>query len=184
VVPKDLIAYFTTSAQIAGSLIGLLFVSISLRYDAILGRSAEFHSRAMAGAAFTGLFNVLTISIWALVPGAGLGYPVVVSGVLCLFHTLRLHRGKLGAIDSSLGSFLLSLTVYLAQIVEGIWLIARPGEREIVFILAYTLFGAMALSLRRAWMLLQPGHSNDKKPVPAAPLAQPTQPSELTGHVR
>ena len=55
-VPKDLIVYFTTSAQIAGSLIGLLFVSISLRYDAILGRSAQFHSRAMAGAAFTGLF--------------------------------------------------------------------------------------------------------------------------------
>jgi hypothetical protein len=54
VVPKDLIVYFTTSAQIAGSSIGLLFVSISLRYDAILGRSAQFHSRAMAAAAFTG----------------------------------------------------------------------------------------------------------------------------------
>ena len=45
-VPKDFIVYFTTSAQIAGTLIGLLFVSISLRYEAILGRSAEFRSRA------------------------------------------------------------------------------------------------------------------------------------------
>ena len=127
-VPKDLIVYFTTSAQIAGSLIGLLFVSISLRYDEILGRSAQFHSRAMAGAAFTGLFNVLTISLWALVPGRGLGYPVVVSGVVCLFHTLRLHMGKLLAIESALGTFLLSLAVYFAQVVEGIWLIARPDR--------------------------------------------------------
>ena len=92
--------------------------------------------------------------------------------------------GKLLAIDSALGSFLLSLAVYFAQVVEGIWLIARPGSNEIVFILAYTLFGAMALSLRRAWMLLQPGHSGDNKPVPAPPLAQPTKPSELTGNVR
>ena len=183
-VPKDLMVYFTTSAQIAGSLIGLLFVAISLRYDAILGRSAEFHSRAMAGAAFTGLFNVLTISLWALVPGVGLGYPVTVSGVVCLIHTLRLHMGKLGAIDSSLGSFLLSLAVYFAQINIRIWLIARPGQNEIVFILAYTLFGAMALSLKRAWTLLQPARSSDNKPVPAAPLAQPTKPSELTGNVR
>ncbi len=183
-VPKDLTVYFTTSAQIAGSLIGLLFVSISLRYDAILGRSAEFHSRAIASAAFIGLFNVLTISLWALVPGTGLGYPVVVSGAVCLAHTLRLHIGKLGAIDFSLASFLLSLAVYLAQIVEGIWLIARPGEQEIVFILAYTLYGATALSLRRAWTLLQPGQSSGNQPVPPAPLAQPTKPSELTGNVR
>jgi hypothetical protein len=62
VVPKDLIVYFTTGAQIAGSLIGLLFVSISLRYDAILGRSAQFPSRAIAGAAFTGHLAPLSLS--------------------------------------------------------------------------------------------------------------------------
>ncbi len=183
-VPKDLIVYFTTTAQIAGSLIGLLFVSISLRYNAILGRSAQFHSRAMASAAFTGLFNVLTISLWALVPGAGLGYAAVISGAVCLFHTLRLHMGKRRTIDFSMGSFLLSLTVYFAQIVEGIWLIARPRSNEIVFILAYTLFGATALSLKRAWTLLQPGQRSENKPVPAPPVAPPTQPSELTGNVR
>ena len=41
---------------------------------------------------------------------------------------------------------------------------ARPGQNEIVFILAYTLFGAMAVSLKRAWMLLQPARSSDNKP--------------------
>ncbi len=183
-VPKDFTGYFTTSAQIAGTLIGLLFVSISLRYEAILGRSAELRSRAIAGAAFTGLVNVLTISVWALVPGAGLGFPVAISGVICLVHTLRLHVGKLGAIDSSLASFLLSLAVYFAQVVEGAWLIVRPGENEIVFILAYTLFGAMAVSLRRAWTLLQPGGGSDNKPVPAAPPTKPTKPAELTGKAR
>jgi hypothetical protein len=192
VVPKDLIGYFTASAQIAGSLIGLLFVSISLRYEAILGKSAEFRSRAIAGAAFTGLVNVLTISIWALVPGGGLGFPVAISGVICLVHTLRLHAFKHRAIDASLASFLLSLGVYFAQIVEGVWLIARPSENEIVFILAYTLFGAMALSLKRAWTLLQPGGGGDKTSLSAAPLAlppeptkpsQPTTSAELTGKV-
>ena len=180
-VPKDLIVYFTTSAQISGSLIGLLFVSISLRYDAILGRSAEFRSRAIAAAAFIGLVNVLTISVFALIPDADIGYPVAISGVICLFHTLRLHMDKLGAIDSSSVSFLLSVALYFAQTVLGIWLIAQPRENEIVFILAYTLFGAMAVSLRRAWTLLQPGGSSHNKPVPAAPPAPPTEPAEVTG---
>ncbi len=163
-VPSDLIGYFTVTAQVAGTLIGLLFVSISLRYEAILGASADFPSRALAGASFTGLVNALTISLWALVPGSGLGYPVVASGVVCLFHTLRLHRGGLRRRDASFGIFLLSVAVYLAQIVEGAWLIARPGEKEIVLILAYTLFGAEAASLRRAWALLQPRSAAAKKP--------------------
>ncbi len=138
----------------------------------------------MAGAAFTGLFNVLTISLWALVPGAGLGYLVTISGVFCLIHTLRLHVGKLGAIDFSLGSFLLSLAVYFAQRVLGIWLIARPGQNEIVFILAYTLFGAMAVSLKRAWTLLQPARSGDNRPVTAVAPSPPPKAAELTGTAR
>ena len=178
-VPKELVGYFTTSAQIAGSLIGLLFVSISLRYEAILGKSAEFRSRALASITFIGLFNVLTISIWALVPSVGLGYPALVSGLVCLYRTLRLHLGKLGGIGPSWANFLLSAAVYLSEIVEGALLIAAPGDKEIVSILAYTLYGAMASSLRRAWLLLQPGGGgSDSAPVPAASPVQPIEPIE------
>jgi hypothetical protein len=161
-VPNNLIGYFTTSAAVAGSLIGLLFVSISLRYEAILGKSADFRSRAAAGSSFTGLFNALTISLWALIPGDGLGYAALVSAVMCLVNTLKLHGHKLGR-GGSLGTFILSVGVYLAQGVNGVFLIAKPDSKTGVYILAYTLFGAFASSLSRAWELLQPGDSAGEK---------------------
>jgi hypothetical protein len=52
--------------------------------------------------------------------------------------------------------FLLGLAVYLAQVVDGILLIARPHSQAMVYVLTYTLFGALAASLSRAWALLQP----------------------------
>jgi hypothetical protein len=160
VVPSDLIGYFTASSAVAGSLIGLLFVSISLRYEAILGSSADFRNRAAAAAAFTSLVNALTISLWALVPDSRLGYPAVVSALVCLGFTVRLHARKFGRGTSSLASFLLSVAVYLAQLVDGSLLIARPHSARTVFILAYTLFGAYASALSRSWQLLQPGHES------------------------
>jgi hypothetical protein len=182
VVPADLLNYFTVTAQVAGTLIGLLFVSISLRYEAILGSTAHFTNRALAAAAFTGLVNALTISVWALVPGAGLGYPLIASGLVCLGRTLQLHLGRLGRADASWGTFLLSVAVYLGQLVEGSLLIARPGDREIVLIVAYTLFGAVATSLRRAWALVQPHGSQAAKAISStSPPARPPGPVSPPG---
>jgi hypothetical protein len=163
-VPADMTNYFLTSAAVAGSLIGLLFVSISLRYEAILGNTADFHSRASAAATFAGLANALSISLWALIPDGNLGYAAVVSALVCLLQTIKLHGAKLGGGDSSLGTFLLSASVFLFQVAVGGYLIARPGSHEGCNILAYTLFGAFASSLSRAWQLLQPGTPAKKEP--------------------
>ncbi len=167
-VPQDLIGYFTTSAAVAGSLVGLLFVSITLRYESILGSSADFRSRLSAGAAFTGLVNALTISLWALIPGTSLGYVAVISGVVSLARTLGRHAHELRLGHSLMLSFGLSAGVYLVQIVDGAYLIAQPRSSGLVDTLAYTLFGSFASALGRAWQLLQPRESKSNAPVVAA----------------
>jgi hypothetical protein len=48
--PPDLGSYFSASSAVVGTLIGLLFVSITLRYDAILGPSAPPSNRSLAAA--------------------------------------------------------------------------------------------------------------------------------------
>ncbi len=73
VVPHDLTVFFHRQLGRAGTLIGLLFVSIQLRYDEILGTTGQTHSRAVANAAFTALANALAVSLWALVPNVNLG---------------------------------------------------------------------------------------------------------------
>jgi len=168
VVPHNLIDYFAASATVAGALIGLLFVSISLRYDAILGASANDASRATAAAGFTGLVNALTISLWALIPGDGLGYAAAVSAVLCVYRTLRLHVGRSGRRETSLASFLFSLAVFLTQLGTGTYLIVNPHSVSSVDVLAYTLFGAFASALSRSWALLEVGSGQSSAP-PASP---------------
>lgn len=155
-VPHDLIGYFTTSSAVAGTLIGLLFVSISLRYEAIFGESADFRSRAIAGAGFTALVNALSLSLWALIPRVNLGFPAVVLAIFCLVSTLRRHMGKLAERGSSRTLLLLSVFVYLSQLVNGGLLVARPHSVATVYSLVYTLFAAFAAALIRSWQLLQP----------------------------
>jgi hypothetical protein len=55
VVPDSFDGYFTAAASAAGALIGLLFVAISMRPDAVLGANPSSHARALASSSFTGL---------------------------------------------------------------------------------------------------------------------------------
>jgi hypothetical protein len=108
----------------------------------------------------------------ALIPDSILGYAAVVSALVCLYRTLRLHVGNLRRIDRSLGRFFLSLAVYLSQLGNGAFLIARPHSATAVSVIAYTLFGSLATALSRSWQLLQP-HRGDAATATPAAVSQP-----------
>lgn len=91
VVPHDLQGYSTAGSALAGTLTGLLFVAISLRYDAIIAGSARM--RATATSAFIALADALVVSLWALLPGADLGFAAGVVGLL-VFGTIVVGLGR------------------------------------------------------------------------------------------
>jgi hypothetical protein len=91
VVPDDFLGYFTAAAAASGALIGLLFVSISLRPDTVFGAKAAADGRALAGSAFTALVNAFFVSLLALMPQENLGWPAAILGGYSLFRTLQLH---------------------------------------------------------------------------------------------
>lgn len=154
VVPKDLVGYFTASSAVAGTLIGLLFVAITLRYDAIFGAAAR--SRAVAAAAFTALTNALALSLWALIPHVDLGYPAAVIALFSVFATARTHFSGRHRRDTSTASFVVALVVYGYQFANGVVLVALPHDSWFVFSLAYTVYAAFVTGLSRSWQLLQP----------------------------
>jgi hypothetical protein len=73
VVPVSYHDFFGGCATVAGALIGLLFVAISVSPEKLAGDRASADHQVKAGAAFSALINTLVIAQVALLPGTGLG---------------------------------------------------------------------------------------------------------------
>ncbi len=90
-VPRSLDGYLTGATAAAGSLIGLLFVAVSLRPASVFGSTAPKRNRMLAESSFVALVNPFFVSLWGLLPGTNFGIPAVILGTLSLAYTLVLH---------------------------------------------------------------------------------------------
>lgn len=163
-VPSSYVAYFAAVTGAAAALIGLLFVSVSLRPDTVFGDNAPDRGRNLAAAAFTGLVNTFFLAMAALVPGSNLGYPAAFLAISSLISTLRFYSNRAHT-RTQVVYLLLSVSAFTFELVEGIYLIVQPHGNSAVENLAYFMIGSMALSLGRAWVLLQGKHITEPKKV-------------------
>ncbi|MGC8474260.1 MAG: hypothetical protein ACP5PW_07640 [Candidatus Dormibacteria bacterium] len=131
-------------------------MAISLRYEQILGNTARRAKRALEAAAFTALTNALLLSLWAILPRTDLGYPATALAVGAIWSTLKTHYGGLTRRDTSKRLFSGSLLLYVCELVVGSLLVLHPANSDLVYDLAYAVFGAFGAALARSWQLLQP----------------------------
>jgi hypothetical protein len=159
--PASLHDFFFASAGVAGALIGLLFVAISVERERLVGDDADQVHRIRASAALTAFSNAFAISMFVLIPGASLGWTALVVGTGglafvagSLLSLRRWHRRKEVAMRDVL--FLVGqVVVFALQLSYGIRLLVNDehdkGAATGVAVLVAVCF---LIGVARAWELI------------------------------
>jgi hypothetical protein len=152
--------FFAGSAGVAGALIGLLFVAVSVASDRILGPNASEVHIARAAAALTAFTNALTVSLFGLIPGCHVGVPatsVAIVGLLfvagALISLVPVWRAKqIGLSDIT---FLVGLLgVFVVQLLVGLGLDRHSedaGDLQTICVLVIVCF---LIGIARSWELV------------------------------
>jgi hypothetical protein len=159
VVPESIHDFFAASAGVAGALIGLLFVAISVAAERLAREEAQIH-RIRAVAALTAFTNALVVSLFALIPGHKVGPAALATACLglvfviaALMSLIRLHQVRRAVLRDAL--FLLALVVmFVVQLFEGAEVLAQPGNSGAVNTIASLVIVCFLIGIARAWELI------------------------------
>jgi hypothetical protein len=158
VVPLSFHDFFSGCATIAGALIGLLFVALSVSSEYLTGEKARTDHQVRAGAAFSALVNTMVIALFALLPSTDLGTVAIILAATGLGTTLALivalarEDRRIG--HSDLYMFLILLVLYGLQLANALRLEHTPHSVNLVanqgvLAVLFFLFG-----IARAWQLV------------------------------
>jgi hypothetical protein len=161
VVPQEIHDFFLAGGGVAGALIGLLFVAISVSAPRLArqGHEAQLH-RVRASAALTAFLNALVISLFALIPGRKIGLTAVIVGVLglafvvaALLSLWRVRHARWATARDAV--FLLGLVVvFIVQMITGVQIIAQPAGSGNVNQIAVLVIVCFLIGIARAWELI------------------------------
>lgn len=160
-VPEDFHDFFLGSAGVAGALIGLLFVAISVASERLAHpqASGQLH-RIRAVAALTSFLNALSVSLFALLPGEKIGWTSVAVAVVgltfvlaSLLSLIRLRQVQWATVRD--GLFLVGLAAtFIYQFVAGLSVANQPGDSGSVDTIAILVIVSFIVGISRAWELI------------------------------
>jgi hypothetical protein len=161
VTAETLQDFFLASAGVAGALIGLLFVAISVAQERLAGATErqQVH-RVRAAAALTSFSNALVVSLFALIPGhkvgpaalavAILGLTFIIASLISLIRARGLRWRDLREVVFLVGL----VAVFVMQLTSAVSVIRHPADAEIVNTIATLVIVCFLIGIARAWELI------------------------------
>ena len=145
----------------AGALIGLLFVAISVSSERLAKAEAsgQVH-RISAASALSAFTNALAVSLFALIPGHKIGPTSVIVAILGLLFVAASILSLVRRRDVRLATardvlFLLFLVVTLVyQLLAGLEVARRPGDSGSVQTIGILVIVSFLIGIARAWDLI------------------------------
>ena len=157
-VPLSFHDFFSGCATIAGALIGLLFVALSVTSESLSGENARTDHQVRAGAAFSALVNTMVIALFALLPTTDFGTVALILAAAGLgttagliFALVREDR-RIGRGDLSM--FLVLLVLYGLQLANAVQLEHTPGKVSLVVNQGVLAVGFFLFGIARSWQLV------------------------------
>ena len=160
-VPAEFHDFFLGAAGVAGALIGLLFVAVSVKPEQ-LDETEHVHIRARPYTALSAFLNALLLSLMALLPIYNLGSGSAILGIIGLVTmvsviTVIIRDCRKTGANIHIRT-LLSIAgqgaIYAQQLITGIELIKNPHDSSAIGIQAAILILLFALGIDRAWQLI------------------------------
>ena len=157
-VPLSFHDFFSGCATIAGALIGLLFVALSVSPEYMRGENARTDHQVRAGAAFSALVNTLILALLALLPTTDLGtVGIILAGIglgttAALIFALAREDRRIGRAD--LIMFLALLVLYGLQLANALKLERTPHNVSLVVNQGELAVGFFLFSIARSWQLV------------------------------
>ena len=158
-VPASFHDFFSACATVAGALIGLLFVAISVAPAKLTGDHATAVHQVRAGAAFSALVNPLVLSLAALLPGSsiagpvrllagiGLSTTVVLAYILFREHDTPLRPGQVYPL-------VILLVLYGLEMASGVTLPAGSHDAGHLGNLGGLIILFFAFAIGRSWEMV------------------------------